>query len=248
MLLAQVKGYHVNSAPPTRRERLRAATVDEILTTARRLLVADGLPGVTLRAIGREMGVTAPALYRYYPSLDSLIEALCATLYDDASTYITDALDAEPPDDAAARLYAASRAFRRWSTAHPDEFTLMFASPHAAIKGARMEGPGHEAGMRFARVFLTQFIGLWHRAPFPIAAEDEMPPALRAQLTGFLTENDVPLPVGAMQVFVSCWIRLYGLVALEVFGHLHFGLDDAEPMFEAELAGVARQLGVTPPA
>jgi AcrR family transcriptional regulator len=237
----------VNSVAPTRRERLRAATVDEILTTARRLLVADGLPGVTLRAIGREMGLTAPALYRYYPSLDNLIEALCATLYDEASAYITAALDALPDDDSGARLYAASRAFRQWSTAHPAEFTIMFASSYGPLKGGKEEGPGHEAGMRFAQVFLAQFIGLWHRAPFPIAADDELSPALHAQLGGFLTDNGIPLPVGAMQIFVSCWIRLYGLVALEVFGHLHFGLDDAEPMFEAELAGVARQLGVDPP-
>ena len=40
-----------------------------------------------------------------------------------------------------------------------------------------------------------------------------------------------------MHVFLSCWIRLYGLVCMEVFGHLRFALDDAEPVFEAELAG-----------
>jgi AcrR family transcriptional regulator len=46
----------------TRRERLRAATVEEIKTTARRLLVEQGAESVTLRAIAREMGMTAPAL------------------------------------------------------------------------------------------------------------------------------------------------------------------------------------------
>ena len=43
------------------------------------------------------------------------------------------------------------------------------------------------------------------------------------------------LPLGVMQVFLSCWIRLYGLVCMEIFGHLKFALADAEPMFEAEL-------------
>jgi hypothetical protein len=47
-----------------------------------------------------------------------------------------------------------------------------------------------------------------------------------------------------LQVFLSCWIRLYGLVCMEVFGHLKFALDDAEPMFEAELRGLAELLGV----
>lgn len=46
----------------TRRERLRAATVDEIMRTARRLLVDEGQAAISLRAIAREMGMTAPAL------------------------------------------------------------------------------------------------------------------------------------------------------------------------------------------
>ena len=40
----------------SRRDRLRAATLSEIIETARRLLVAEGQHGVTLRAISREMG------------------------------------------------------------------------------------------------------------------------------------------------------------------------------------------------
>ena len=47
-------------------------------------------------------------------------------------------------------------------------------------------------------------------------------------------------------------IRLYGIVCMEVFGHLRFALDDAEPMFEAELRMLGEQLGIadqyTPPA
>jgi hypothetical protein len=46
-----------------------------------------------------------------------------------------------------------------------------------------------------------------------------------------------------MYVFLSCWIRLYGMVCMEVFGHLKFALRDAEPMFEAELRGLAALLG-----
>jgi len=66
-MLALVKRCYVTRSDPvlSRRDRLRAATKAEIVESARRLLVADGLAGVTLRAIGRDMGMTAPALYRY---------------------------------------------------------------------------------------------------------------------------------------------------------------------------------------
>ena len=44
-----------------------------------------------------------------------------------------------------------------------------------------------------------------------------------------------PLPPGAVKVFLECWVRLYGLVCMEVFGHLKFAVDDAEPMFDRRL-------------
>ena len=46
----------------TRRDRLRAATMGEITATARRLLVEQGPEAASLRAIAREMGMTAPGL------------------------------------------------------------------------------------------------------------------------------------------------------------------------------------------
>jgi hypothetical protein len=52
------------------------------------------------------------------------------------------------------------------------------------------------------------------------------------------------LPLGAMSISLFCWIRLYGMVCMEVFGHLRFALDDAEPMFEAELRALGEVLGI----
>jgi AcrR family transcriptional regulator len=224
---------------------LRAATVDEIHATARRLLVQEGTAAVTLRAISREMGMTAPALYRYYDSLDSLLEGLCATLYGECATYMETAVAAVSEDDLAGRLATASRAFRRWSVEHPAEFTMMFAS---RVEGGRddylFHKPPHEAGMRFANVFFMLFVALWHRAPFPAPPDDAIDAELRAGFEAFVAETGVSVPAGAVQVFISCWIRLYGIVALEVFGHLHFAMSDAEPMFEAELATCARDLAL----
>ena len=82
--------------------------------------------------------------------------------------------------------------------------------------------------------------------PFPVPAEDEMDPALREQLHAWCAGLPVELPLGAAQVFLSCWIRLYGMVAMEVFGHLRFALPDAAPMFEAELRDLAVKLGFGP--
>ena len=65
-----------------RRERVRQATVEEIKAVARAQMAAEGTAGVTLRAIAREMGMTAPALYRYFGSRDDLVTALVTDAYD----------------------------------------------------------------------------------------------------------------------------------------------------------------------
>jgi AcrR family transcriptional regulator len=237
----------MTTAPPSRRERLRTATVIEIKDVARRLLVTGGPAAISLRAIAREMGMTPAALYRYFASLDELLAALCADLYDDCREHLERARDRCLPADTSAQMYAVCREFRRWSIAHPAEFGLMFASPIPELLGG--EDPTnepHAAGLRFALLFAALFTQLWAQGPFPVPAEADMDPALRTQLEAYLRELGAPLPVGAAQVFLSCWIRLYGMVSMEVFGHLHFALTDPEPMFEAELVVAAEQLGVRP--
>jgi AcrR family transcriptional regulator len=233
---------------PSRRERLRTATLGEIKSAARKLL--DQGPGaISLRAIARDMGMTAPALYRYYPNLEELVSELCADLYNEMSDALEQARDTCPVDDPGTRLYAVAREFRRWSVAHRAEFGLMFGSPLPGL-GAQEDDMSGKAGggMRFANVFLGLFIQIWRRTPFDVPAEAELPPRLVDQLSRYMSAIGTELPLGAVQLFLSCWIRLYGLVAMEVFGHLHFALEDVEPMFEAELASAARLLGVPPQA
>jgi AcrR family transcriptional regulator len=232
----------------SRRERLRAATLDEIKQAARRLLVEGGAAAISLRAIAREMGLTAAALYRYFPNLEALAASLCADLYDECTAHLERARDACPPDDVTGQMYAVCREFRRWSIDHPAEFGLMFGSPLPGLDMPEHDPnvEPHAAGGRFAAVFAAVFARIWFQSPFPVPEREELGPSLCHQLDAYLTQLGAPLPVGAAQVFLSCWIRLYGIVCMEVFGHLHFALSDPEPMFEAELAAGARQLGLEP--
>lgn len=240
--------------PLSRRDRVRAATVTEIKDTARRILVAEGAggaDGLSLRAIAREMGMTAPALYRYFPSREDLLVDLIADLYDELTGEMTAARDQLPADDLGDRLTAVSRTFRRWSIGHPAEFALLFGTPvpgRAAPSGAEpAQSRAEEAGTRFGRVFGELVAQVYLTRPFPVPDPEDLDPALRRELADWCETFPVPLPLGVMQVFLSCWIRLYGSVTMEVFGHLKFAVNDAEPVFEAELAGAARMLGFTDP-
>jgi Tetracyclin repressor-like, C-terminal domain len=43
-------------------------------------------------------------------------------------------------------------------------------------------------------------------------------------------------------LFVASWTRLYGIVAMAVFGHLTCAMTDVEPLFALELARTLQQL------
>ena len=237
--------------PASRRERVRDATTAEIKATARALLVSAGPGAVTLRATARRMGLTAPALYRYVASHEALVHGLVEDLLAELTGTLEAARDTVAPPDPVGRLMATCREFRRWSLAHPREFQLLFAST------AEGPPPGHEgppgSDLSFGAVFLGVFVEIWQDRPFAAPPVEALPADLVDQLGRFsaAVAATMPpaagLPLGVLMAYLSGWVRLYGAVTIEVFGHLGFALTDAEPMFEAMLADMRRQL-TTPPA
>src|SRR5215212_8709266 len=100
----------MSTEPVSRRDRVRADTVREIKETARRVLVEQGPDGLALRAVAREMGMTAPALYRYFSSREDLVENVVADLYDELADAVEAARDTAQPPTTGAKLLATSRA------------------------------------------------------------------------------------------------------------------------------------------
>lgn len=228
----------------TRREANREAMFVDIRRRARDLLVAEGPGGVTLRPIARAVGLTAPALYRYYAGREDLLLDLTADLYDELCQVMEQARDALPPGDLAGRFVHVTRAFRDWARTHPREFQLVFANPvgdPAQACAARLTACGN----RFGEVYLGLLLELWATRPFAVPTDAELDPRLRRQLAGWAADNGLTLPLGALSMYLDCWTRIYGLISLEVFGHLCFALSDVEPMFDELLAERARSLGLT---
>jgi len=234
---------------PSRRDRVRAATIEEIKGTARQLLVDEGPDAVSLRAIGRAMGMTAPALYRYFGSREDLLQHVCGDMFTEIAADIHAAIVRAAQatgGDVTAKLIAACQAFRGWALAHRPEFGLLFGSPLPAVEALREADADivAECAGKFSLEFLTLFFELWSRHPFPVPADDEIDPGLLAQLIRYRDGIGADLPAGAVLTFLRCWVRLYGMVSLEVFGHLHFALDDPAAMFEYTLAELAGLLGL----
>jgi len=243
----------------SRRDRVRAATTQEILQTARRLLIEEGPEAISLRAIAREMGMTAPALYRYFGSHEDLLRSVVGDIFGDLTSHVRAAIhaadaagdDLSAEDKMALKLLAGCREFRFWAIEHVPEFGMVFGTKVPGLELEMLHADhGDECGFRFGQMFLDLFGELYRKRPFPIPTDEEIAPDLRSQLERYRDVTGTSMPLGALQTFLRCWVLLYGSVGLEVSGHLRFALDDAAPIFELVLTDLAQMVGLRyePPA
>ena len=110
-----------------RRERYRRETMREIRERTMHQLETQGAGAVSLNAVAREMGMTGPALYRYYPSRDAVLTDLIVETYEELSKAIEGAvIGAADPRSA---IRALARAYRSWAREHPTRYQLLFGTP-----------------------------------------------------------------------------------------------------------------------
>ncbi|WP_157601986.1 TetR/AcrR family transcriptional regulator, partial [Promicromonospora kroppenstedtii] len=112
--------------PPTRRERLRRQTVDEIVERALELVDTGGAHGLSIASVSKAMGMTPPALYHYFASREALLDALVLAGYTGLGTAVETAADAASDRPAAERVSAIAHAWRRWALAHPRRYAMLF--------------------------------------------------------------------------------------------------------------------------
>jgi AcrR family transcriptional regulator len=113
--------------------RKRAAAVDQVSTRDRLVQAAEDLlcegaseQAVSVRALERRVGVTAPTIYRYFPDMGSLLAEVSSRQFARLDAAI-DAVDAvEGVDDPVGEVTAFGRAFARFGLEHPNEYRVLF--------------------------------------------------------------------------------------------------------------------------
>ncbi|MFF3224787.1 TetR-like C-terminal domain-containing protein [Nocardia suismassiliense] len=138
------------------------------------------------------------------------------------------------------------RAMRAWAVAHPAEFGWLFATPSTTLAP---ESLSHASALRFEAVFRNEVAALWITRPFAVPELAALDPSLRRQLVTYSAGIDGQLPPEAAHVFLKCWIRLYGLLCMEVLRQVDFAFSDLTPVFEEFLREFSADLGLdyTPP-
>jgi len=107
---------------PDRRAR-RPNTRADILTAAASLLATEGVDGVTMRAVGARVGITAMAIYRHFADRNALLDALHDRGFAALGQHLRRRLRARTPEQ---RLLGALDAYLDFALRRPREFDLMF--------------------------------------------------------------------------------------------------------------------------
>ena len=105
----------------------RQVTIEEALDHAEQIVAERGAGAVTIAEIARQMGMRPPSLYKYFPSLHGVYDALFARGSARLVTYVDDAVrDLDPGLD---RLLESTRAILRWSMLNRGLAPLLFWRP-----------------------------------------------------------------------------------------------------------------------
>jgi AcrR family transcriptional regulator len=101
-------------------DRLR----DEVVDAATALIAESGPRAMTLRAIARRVGVTAPAIYAHFENLDDVLKAVVDSTFDTLADYLREAGTGH--DDPVDRLRACCHAYVAFGRDRPREYAILF--------------------------------------------------------------------------------------------------------------------------
>jgi AcrR family transcriptional regulator len=158
----------------------REARVASILEAAWALAHTDGIGGVSLHAIAREVGIRQPSLYEYFDSKHDLYDAMFA----DGNRQLLERLEAlRLPRDPRAALKAFMRAFVAFAVEDAARCALLFQRP---IPGFEPSSESYE----YAQAILNRTRELLHSAGVEKSADVDCFVAMVGGLIDAQISND----------------------------------------------------------
>lgn len=228
------------------KDTTRSDMIEQIKATATSQMATHGTAGLSLRGIARELNITAPAIYNYFPTLDDLITALIVDAFKSIAQAMSMAATVNDKGSVASRIFASGMAYRQWAIDHPMQFQLIYGNPipnyvaPAEITGPLARLPFEGLMQDFTRAYETGEMRLPETCnPLPQGVSE--PIKGYVQRVGF----DVPEPV--VYVIMSSWARLHGIVMLELFQHITPILGNTGEFYKHELIGFLKSLNLKPP-
>ncbi len=173
----------------------------DIVNAASALFMEYGLRGWTMRGLAGALGVTAPAIYRHFPSKDAVVVGVLKEAYDLEARYLYRALVGSTPIE---RFGLAGQAYV--------DFALENSELYLAMHSAKslLTGDGIPEEVRQLGSAIGQF---WH---------DRVRECLEE---GFLKEGN-PVEIGT-----TMWAHAHGLLSIYLHGLTELNEEEFREVF-----------------
>lgn len=200
------------------RARFRGQIREESKELALRQLAEGGPQALSLNAVAKSLGMSGPALYRYFANREALLTALIVDAYADLAGALREAVAAAArPED---RLTGLVAAYRHWALAQPHRYRLLFRAPLYGYDAQAADlVEASRPAMDAALAAVTPLLDAADPAGRSAAAR-------RAEAAAFHA--------------TSLWAGLHGLVSLEIEDNFSSMGFDPAPLYEAQTQAVVR--------
>jgi len=222
-------------ARPTLRKQIPHLQ-ESIKETAWKQIAEFGASALSLRAIARELKITAPAIYNYFPDRDALVTALIIDAFTSFGDWQLAARDAVPEEDLPGRLSAIGLAYRDWARTFPQRYQLIFGTPIPGYKGPVEKIFPSSARSLSALVSVVE--GL--RVAGKLNA-DGFPNVKSEYQDSFDMWRTYDADVLSLSVAMLIWSRVHGIVSLEIQGNLPPFGPEGDALYRYELKSIYQQ-------
>lgn len=183
---------------------------DRILTCACDLYLKHGFDGFSMRKLAREVGVTAPALYRHFENREELLLAIVGEAHKVLAQYLYQTLSQPTPQE---RFAAAGQAYLEFALDHPRFFQMIHS--FAELMGLETAPCEVEEGASAVQRF-------W---------DDRV----RECMDAGVLRADEPEAIG-----LALWAHGYGLISLYLRGLLSMSDQEFQEAYSASFARILR--------
>lgn len=213
-------------------ENLRA----RIKETAWKQIAEKGAAALSLRAIARELGITAPAIYNYFPRRDDLVTDLIVDAFTSFGQAQKESDD--PSRSPADRLRTLGRAYRDWAMQYPQRYQLIFGTPIPGYHApAEITLPA--AAASFIPLMGVLDAGL-RSGKLKVGNLAPISPALSAMLDAWKQNIQGP-DIEVLYLAVVIASRVHGLVSMEIGEQMPGFITDPGEVYRREIENILNQ-------
>jgi AcrR family transcriptional regulator len=212
---------------------------EAIKETAWKQIAEFGAPALSLRAIARELKITAPAIYNYFSSRDNLVTALIVDAYTSLGDSQKSILESLSKKDGATRFSALGVAYRDWAVTYPQRYQLIFGTPIPNYDAPEDTTTPAAAWALLPLIETVQ--SLYTEGNLRIERLAKLTPKLKSMLETWKQFTGGTIEMEVLYVAYTVWSRVHGLVMLELGGQLPSFFTDPGEIFRREIATMVNQ-------